>query len=125
MVTGGGGGIGRGICLRLGAEEEARVIVADQFEEKADETVKQVKAAGGEAAAVAVDVTDPVAVADLFDRAESVFGTASILVNCVGVSEGTGSARDQPRAVASHALRQRRQLLSDRPGDGLSTQGRR
>ena len=96
VVTGGGGGIGRGICLRLGAEESARVIVADQVGEKADETVKQVKAAGGEAAAVAVDVTDPAGVGDLFDRAESTFGTASILVNCVAVSEGTGPLDTSP-----------------------------
>jgi glucose 1-dehydrogenase len=96
VVTGGGGGIGRGICLRLGAEEEACVVVADQLPEKAEETVKQVVEAGGKASPLSVDVTDPDAVKRLFDHAESEYGTASILVNCVAVSEGLGPFETSP-----------------------------
>jgi glucose 1-dehydrogenase len=96
VVTGGGGGIGRGICLRLGAEEGARVVAADRFREKADETVTEVVGAGGEASPLEVDVTDPDAVRRLFDHAESEYGPASILVNCVAVSEGLGPLETTP-----------------------------
>jgi glucose 1-dehydrogenase len=96
VVTGGGGGIGRGISLRLAVDESASVVVADQHQAKADETAAQVKAAGGAASAHAVDVTDPEGVGKLFDHAESEFGVASILVNCVAVSEGLGTFETSP-----------------------------
>lgn len=96
VVTGGGGGIGRAICLRLAAEEGVRVIVADQGGDKADETVKQVEAAGGAAVAREVDVTDPDGVKALFDFAEAEFGIVSIVVNCVAVSEGLGAFQTSP-----------------------------
>src|SRR4029078_8656398 len=59
VVTGGGGGIGRGICLRLAGEEGVSVVVADQNLDKAQETVSEVEAQQGAARAFAVDVTNP------------------------------------------------------------------
>src|SRR5205823_1453743 len=57
LVTGAGRGIGRQICLTL-AEEGARVAVNDLFQERADETAKEIEHAGGKALGVAADVTD-------------------------------------------------------------------
>jgi NAD(P)-dependent dehydrogenase (short-subunit alcohol dehydrogenase family) len=96
VVTGGGGGIGRGICLRLAGEEGVSVVVADQHLDKAQETVSEVEAQQGAARAFAVDVTNPDGVKSLFNHTESEFGTASILVNCVAVSEGLGTFETSP-----------------------------
>lgn len=87
MVTGGGGGIGRAICLRL-AEAGARLTVADQSESRAKETGAQLRANGAVAIESVVDVADPEAVEQLFARTEDELGLPSILVNGVGVSEG-------------------------------------
>ena len=56
-VTGGGSGIGQGICQAY-AREGARVIVLDLNMEGANETVGLVTKAGGKASAVKLDVTD-------------------------------------------------------------------
>ena len=68
LVTGGGGGIGRGICLRLAAEG-AHVLVVDVDEEGGRETVAQTAAGVGEAEFHAGDVTSEAAVAAMIERA--------------------------------------------------------
>ena len=56
-ISGGGGGIGRAISLRL-ADEGGAIAVLDKNGEAADETVRQVEAAGGRAETVNADITD-------------------------------------------------------------------
>src|SRR6266487_5144242 len=56
-VTGGGSGIGQGICQAYG-REGARFIVLDANLEGANETVDLVTSAGGKASAMRLDVTD-------------------------------------------------------------------
>lgn len=87
VVSGGGGGIGSAICLRL-ARDGARIMVADRDEERAKASARAVVEQGGEASPITVDVTDSEEVVRLFDRAEEEFGRASILVNAVGISDG-------------------------------------
>ncbi len=79
VVTGGGGGIGRAISERF-AVEGARVVVAEIDSDRAHETVEQIVADGGDAAAVVIDVTDSEAVTQLAADA----GEVDILVNNVG-----------------------------------------
>jgi NAD(P)-dependent dehydrogenase (short-subunit alcohol dehydrogenase family) len=57
LVTGGGSGIGRSICLRL-ASEGAKVMVLDLDLESAGSTVQEIENAGGSASAWACDVAN-------------------------------------------------------------------
>ncbi len=58
IVTGAGSGIGQATALRF-ASEGARVIVNDIDANSAEETVKAIRQAGGEALSHQADVTDP------------------------------------------------------------------
>jgi NAD(P)-dependent dehydrogenase (short-subunit alcohol dehydrogenase family) len=78
IVTGSGSGIGRATATRL-AREGARVVVADINEDTARETVAQIEAAGGEARAQWVDVSDEAAVAAMCQAAVDGFGRLDLL----------------------------------------------
>ena len=83
MVTGGGGGIGRAICLRL-SSEGAAIAVLEKNDETAAETVRQVEAAGGRAAAVHADITDWDSVQNGVTEAEQALGPLDGLINNAG-----------------------------------------
>lgn len=83
VVTGGGGGIGSATCLRF-AEAEARVVVCDINLVAAEAVVEKITAFGGEALAVAVDLTDFAATGDAVAKIEADFGAIDILVNNAG-----------------------------------------
>ena len=85
IVTGGGSGIGRETCLRFAAEG-ARIVVADLGIASAEETVALVKAAGGEAVAVKVDVSKAADAKLMVDTAEETYGKVDILFNNAGIS---------------------------------------
>ncbi len=86
LVTGGGSGIGRQICLALAADDR-RVAVADINAEGAAATVEEVTAAGGRAIAVTMDITDPDSVQDGIFQVVDELGPVEILVNCAGWDE--------------------------------------
>jgi NAD(P)-dependent dehydrogenase (short-subunit alcohol dehydrogenase family) len=83
VVTGGGGGIGRGIATRF-ATEGASVVVAEIDGERATDTVAEIEAAGGTAVAEVVDVCTPLGAAQAVERAVEAFGTIDVMVNNVG-----------------------------------------
>ncbi|MEL7626311.1 MAG: SDR family NAD(P)-dependent oxidoreductase [Anaerolineaceae bacterium] len=85
LVTGGGRGMGRGICKIL-AEEGAHVIVADIVMENAMEVVNWINEHGGHASQAHIDITDPVSVEKVFTEAIEEFGKVDILVNNAGVT---------------------------------------
>ncbi|TWS97827.1 SDR family NAD(P)-dependent oxidoreductase [Reyranella sp. CPCC 100927] len=96
-VTGGGSGIGQGICQAY-AREGARVVVLDVNLEGANETIGLIAAAGGKASAVALDVTDRAACkAAAADIAKG--GNVSVLVNNAGINRRNPITGD-PAAVA-------------------------
>jgi len=84
LVTGGGGGMGRATSLAF-AREGAQVVVADFNEQTAQETVNQVRAGGGIAEAVVVDVTSEASVKSMVARAVSAFGKLDIAFNNAGI----------------------------------------
>ncbi len=83
VVTGGGSGIGRSLCLLL-AQRGATVHVADRDAARADTVAAEVRSAGGRAVAHAVDVTDPAAVEALADAVFAA-GPVDLLFNNAGI----------------------------------------
>lgn len=81
IVTGGGSGIGKAVCLLFG-KAGAHVFVADLNKQAAEETVAAIKAAGGNATGMSVNVTDQQEVIAAYTAA----GNIDILVNSAGVS---------------------------------------
>jgi 2-keto-3-deoxy-L-fuconate dehydrogenase len=84
VVTGGGSGIGRAICLRFAANGAA-VRILDVNEKDAKDTCHLVQESGGEGAAIACDVTDQSQVRSELQRL-FVRQRVNILVNNAGIS---------------------------------------
>ena len=85
LVTGGASGIGRATALAM-AREGARVAVADRAEESAANTVAEINAAGGQAIAIACDVSDEAQVAAMVARTIAAFGRLDCAFNNAGIS---------------------------------------
>jgi NAD(P)-dependent dehydrogenase (short-subunit alcohol dehydrogenase family) len=81
VVTGGGSGIGKEVCVVL-AQQGATVYVLDVNLEQANATVQQIEKNKGQAKAVAVDVTNQVAMKKVYEE----MGSIHIMVNCAGIS---------------------------------------
>jgi NAD(P)-dependent dehydrogenase (short-subunit alcohol dehydrogenase family) len=84
VVTGGGSGLGRGLALALAAEG-ARVVVADILEHNASAVAREIVEVGGNACAVACDVSDFTSVRLLKEKANQAFGPVSLLFANAGV----------------------------------------
>ena len=84
IVTGSGGGLGRAHALYL-ARKGARVVVNDLSAEAAGQVAEDIRAAGGEAFAIAGSVTDPEAVDYLVGRTVGKWQRVDILVNNAGI----------------------------------------
>ena len=85
VVTGGGAGIGRSIALRFAAEG-AKVVVAEIQTQGAEQTRDEINGAGGEAIAVATDVTDPSQVEALVSACDAKYSRIDVLVSNAGVT---------------------------------------
>jgi 3-oxoacyl-[acyl-carrier protein] reductase len=85
FVTGASQGIGRACALKL-ATEGAAVAVAARNQDKLTELVNEITAAGGKAAAFALDVTDEEQVKSAIKAAIAQFGKIDILVNNAGIT---------------------------------------
>ena len=86
IVTGGGRGIGRGICLEL-ARHGADVAVADLNSETAAAVADEVRACGRRAVSVAADVGTGQGRQAILDAAEDGLGPVDILVNNAGIQQ--------------------------------------
>ena len=84
LVTGGGGGLGRGICASL-AEAGAKVVVAGRKLETLEETVEIIRTAGGDAIVAKLDVTSEEHWHKATKIALSHFGKLNVLVNNAGI----------------------------------------
>jgi NAD(P)-dependent dehydrogenase (short-subunit alcohol dehydrogenase family) len=84
LVTGAARGIGRAIAEAY-AEHGARVAAADVLIEQARAVAEGINAAGGDALALYLDVTDPRSVQQAVDATVARFGRIDVLVNNAGV----------------------------------------
>ncbi len=93
LVTGAGGAIG-GATAALFASQGARVLVADNRADAADETVADIEAAGGRALAYGMDVSDPLEAEAAVARAVEEFSALHILVNVAAAVTPDASVED-------------------------------
>ena len=84
VVTGAASGIGRRIA-EVYAEAGGNVVIADLKLDAAEATADAIRAAGGDALAVAMDVTDEAQVVDGIAKAVAHYGQVDVLVSNAGI----------------------------------------
>jgi len=85
IVTGGSGGIGRAVALRLAHSGFAVVVNYAGNAAKAEGVVEEIKSAGGHAIAVQADVADAADVEYLFKKTLETFDRIDVVVNSAGI----------------------------------------
>lgn len=103
IVTGGGRGIGAASAHAL-ANRGACVVVAARTRNQIESVAREIRAAGGEATAISVDVANEASVGHLLSETERVYGAPTILVNCAGVYGPIGPIRDNDAAKWAAAI---------------------
>lgn len=84
LVTGAASGIGKEIAI-VYAQAGAKVVIADLNQDGADAAAADIKARGGEAMGVAMDVTDEDQVEAGFAKVEAAWGGIDVLVSNAGI----------------------------------------
>ena len=92
-ITGAGSGIGRGIALGF-AREGAQVVALDINGEAVGRTAADIRAAGGKAQSLTLDVTDQAACRAAAAKVETEIGAISILVNDAGINRRNAFTSD-------------------------------
>ena len=81
VVTGGGTGIGRSVCLRFSQEGAAVVVNYSKSEARAKEVVDQISRSGGRAVDIQADVSRDLDARQLIESAVAHFGRLDVLIN--------------------------------------------
>lgn len=89
LVTGGGGGLGRGFALDL-ARRGLDVTITDVSRDGAEETAEKVRGLGRSAHVEPLDVRDAAAFEQVAERAEATLGPVDFVVNNAGIMVGGG-----------------------------------
>ena len=89
LVTGGARNIGRAISLALAAGGAAVLVNARTSRAEAEQTVADIRNAGGRAALLLADVTDPAAVHAMVEAGLREFGRLDVLVNNAAIRSET------------------------------------
>ncbi|MGE5492220.1 MAG: SDR family NAD(P)-dependent oxidoreductase [Actinomycetota bacterium] len=87
IVTGGGTGIGRAVCLRLAREGCAVAVIYSRSAEEARETVNLIRATGGEALSIRADVSDGSQVDGMIEAVLDQWGPMTYLVNNAAITK--------------------------------------
>ncbi len=102
-MTGGGGDIGRAVCLRL-SQEGARVAVVDILTKEAEQTVRIIDEQGGEAIFIEADVADAKSTQDYIARTVKAFGGVDFLQNNAGVLGKISNIVDYSEVTYDHVM---------------------
>ena len=87
VITGAGRGIGKAFALRF-AKEGAKIFIPDISLERAQETVKEIQAMGGEAAAILCDISDQKSTQKMAKAVLKKYGSVDILINNAAIYYG-------------------------------------
>lgn len=93
IVTGGSFGIGRAVAVAFAARG-AKVIVADWLEDKEQATLKQVKAAGGQAIFLTCDVSKSKDVQSMVEKTIATYGQLDFAFNNAGIEGATANTHE-------------------------------
>ncbi|MGS0765625.1 3-oxoacyl-ACP reductase family protein [Syntrophomonas curvata] len=86
IITGASRGIGKAIAYRLAADGVNVIInYYPSLQEEADEVVKSIRSANGEATAIAADITSYEQVENMVKKTVDIYGSVDILVNNAGI----------------------------------------
>ena len=94
-VTGASRGIGREIALAL-SRDGLKIVVASNERENNDKVVEEIRAAGGEAIAVYLDLAQADSIREAFQEALAACGRIDVLVNNAGITKDALSMRMKP-----------------------------
>ena len=103
LITGAGAGIGRGAALTF-ARHGARVAVVDITPESGAETVKLIKAEGGDAIFVKCNVAREAEVKAMVDQAVATFGRLDCAFNNAGVETSLELLADDTEESFDHLI---------------------
>ncbi len=103
LVTGAGSGIGRATS-QLFAAEGARVTAVDQNEADAEKTVALIKELGGQAIAIAADVSLEADCRGMVERAVAAHGKLNIAFNNAGVGASGFAVADEEEIAFSRLI---------------------
>jgi 3-oxoacyl-[acyl-carrier protein] reductase len=92
FITGASRGIGRACALRL-ARDGARVALAARDAQKLEAVAAEIRAEGGEAYAVTIDLESADSIRHAFAKTAQEFGRIDILVNNAGITRDTLALR--------------------------------
>ena len=84
LVTGGGTGLGRAMCLQFAREGAAVIVNYSKSEERAKEVIDRIDAMGGQAAEIQADVSRDHQARQLIEKAVARFGRLDVLINNAG-----------------------------------------
>lgn len=85
IITGSARGLGKATAVKF-VKEGAKVVVCDVNIDSVNETVAEIKALGGEAIGLKVDVTNRENVQKLIDDTVAAFGKLDVIVNNAGIT---------------------------------------
>ncbi|SEE00716.1 3-oxoacyl-[acyl-carrier protein] reductase [Arthrobacter alpinus] len=85
LVTGGSGGIGRAVVMKLAADGFAVGVHYSGNSGRAQSIADEVAAGGGQAITIAGDVSEPTAMTAAFDAVEAAFGGIDVVINTAGI----------------------------------------
>jgi 3-oxoacyl-[acyl-carrier protein] reductase len=89
IITGAGRGLGKEFALRF-AREGARLLLPDISLERAEDTAKEIKAMGGEAAAMPTDISEEKDTQKMAEEVVRLYGRVDILLNNAARYYGVG-----------------------------------